>query len=144
MDIHYSLRFSLCVRGPFLSSAMFFFLTLRESSRQPGTIEPDVLPSSSSTVGLVPGQSKSALWSTTSSFRTWLTTWDFKDAPTITRKIFCILALCFHIPLNVISIVSHGIHLLMFVWILLSLLNLLGIAYALWNLGEFVRWHGTI
>jgi hypothetical protein len=112
LDIQTSRKFSTS-GGSFLVSAMFFFLTLRESSRQPGTIEPDVLPSSSSTVGLVPG--KSSLGSTASSFRVWLTTWDFKDGPTITRKISCILALCFHIPLNIISIVSHGVHILMFV-----------------------------
>ncbi|TVY57758.1 hypothetical protein LCER1_G000670 [Lachnellula cervina] len=115
---------------------MVFFLSLRESTRRPGIIEPDILPSSSSQVGLGPRGPKSILASTASSFREYITTWDFSDRPAVLRRLACILALCFHVPLNILSILSHGISVLMFVWILLSLLNLISVAYSLWRLDD--------
>jgi hypothetical protein len=109
---------------------MFFFLTLRESPN--GSIEPDILPSSSSTQGLVTPKSPPR-WST-SPFRSYITTWDFSDRVGIIRRFGCMLAFMLHTPLNVISMLSWGVSLLMFVGILLSLLNLVCVGAALWKL----------
>ncbi|TVY45612.1 hypothetical protein LSUB1_G000138 [Lachnellula subtilissima] len=113
---------------------MVFFLSLRESTQRPGTIEPDIVPSSSSQASLLPGVPKSTLESTTSSFRQYITTWDFSDRAAVLRRLACVLALCFHVPMNILSMLSHGVSILMFVWIVLSLLNLLCVAYSLWRL----------
>jgi hypothetical protein len=109
---------------------MFFFLSLRESS--PGTIEPDILPTSSSTQGLITTKAPPR-WST-SPFREYITTWDFSDRPSMIRRLGCILAFILHIPLNIISILSWGISLFMFLGIILSLLNLACVGAALWKL----------
>ena len=50
------------------------------------------------------------------------------------RKLACLLAACLHVPINVISIWSYGISLMMFFGIIISVLNLLGVGMALWKL----------
>ncbi|TVY58690.1 hypothetical protein LSUE1_G008775, partial [Lachnellula suecica] len=92
---------------------------------------PDILPSSSSQTGLLPSTTK--MQSQASSFKSYITTWDLSSSG-LARRLSCILALCFHIPLNILSILSHGVSVLMFVWIILSVLNLLCVGVGLWKL----------
>ncbi|PMD14225.1 hypothetical protein NA56DRAFT_711300 [Hyaloscypha hepaticicola] len=92
---------------------MFFFLSLRESSR--GTVEPSMLPTTSTS---------SYLSCSTSSFREYITKWDFSDGPSLIRRLACVLAFILHIPLNIISILSWGISFFLFLGIIMSLLNL--------------------
>jgi hypothetical protein len=114
---------------------MFFFLSLRESSTHQGTIEPDVLPSSSSHIGLLPPSSqKSAPRWSTSAFREYITDWEFSDRPALFRRCACILALFLHTPINIISILSYGFSFMMFFGIIMSVLNLFCVALALWKL----------
>jgi len=68
-----------------------------------------------------------------SPFGGWLTTWDL-TGPDLARKIACVVALCMHIPLNIISIYTWGFSFGMFVGVAVSLLNLWGILMALWKL----------
>ena len=114
---------------------MFFFLSLRESSTHPGTIEPDVLPSSPSQIGLLPpsSQKPAPRWST-SPFREYITDWNFSDRPALFRRCGCILALFLHTPINIISILSYGFSVMMFFGIIMSVLNLFCVALALWKL----------
>jgi hypothetical protein len=126
---------------------MFFFLSLRESSQRPGTIEPDipVTSSSSSTHNLISSTSitnnKSPHTSSSpyqnSNLREYLNLYalyETSDWPALLRRLVCFLAVLFHIPMNVISIVSHGVGIMLFVWILLSLLNLACVILALWKI----------
>lgn len=82
------------------SHIMFFFLTLRESA-QGGRIEPDVLPSSSSTTGLV--SSKSSPRFSTSAFRSYITQWDFSEEPAFARRVVCTLAFVLDLPINIVD-----------------------------------------
>jgi hypothetical protein len=103
---------------------MFFFLSLRESSR--GTVEPSMLPPTPST--------SSYLSWFTSSFCEYITEWDFSDRTALIRRLACVLAFILHIPLNIISILSWGISFFLFLRILMSLLNLVCVGVALWKL----------
>jgi hypothetical protein len=112
-------------RNSQLSTKMFFsFLVFREARH--GTIEPDGLPSSSSS--LIPKAAPR------SSFRTYITTWDFSDRPATLRRLACILAFVLHVPLNIMSIVSWGISIWIFVGIMLNALNLVCVGISLWRL----------
>ena len=119
---------------------MIFFLPLRQSTTTPGTIEPDILPTtaSSSTQNLhTPGPI--ALKSPfptiePSAYTEYITRWDLSDRPAFLRKAICILAVILHIPQNVISILIHGISLVLVLWIILSVLNLICVAWAMWRL----------
>lgn len=119
---------------------MFLFLSFRESSTQPGTIEPDILPSSSaasttSRSGLIPSTKASASrWS--ASYYEWITRWDTSDTAGVLRKVVCILALFLHVPVNVLSVVSYGVSFWLFLGIVVSVLNLVGVAISLWKLDE--------
>jgi hypothetical protein len=119
---------------------MFFFLSLRESSTHPGTIEPDILPSSSaasttSHSGLIPStKASTSRWS--ASYYDWITRWDTSDSAGVLRKVVCILALFLHVPMNVLSVVSYGVSFWLFFRIVISVLNLLGVAVSLWKLDE--------
>ncbi|KAK0105126.1 hypothetical protein ONS95_004512 [Cadophora gregata] len=114
---------------------MFFFLSLRESA-QGGRIEPDILPSSSSTNGLVnPSSStKSPRQFSTSAFRSYITQWDLSDKPSFARRCVCLLAFVLHLPINILSIMSYGVSLWLFLEVVFSLLNLFCVGYALWKL----------
>ena len=109
---------------------MFFFVSLRQSSAQPGTIGPDI-PSISSRVDSPPNQSSKQVprWSP-SSFREYILHWDLAECVGFFRKSMCSLALFLHIPINVISILSFA----MFVGIIISFLNVLCMAIVLWTL----------
>jgi hypothetical protein len=111
---------------------MFLFLSLKQV--QNGTIEPDILPSSSSQMALSPAaiEYSDPRWSN-SPFREYITTWDVSDRPALIRKVICVLAFFLHIPINIISIWSYGITLMMFVGMIIGVLNLLGVAIALWK-----------
>ena len=63
----------------------------------------------------------------------WLTTWDL-TGPDLARKVACVVALCLHIPLNIISIYTWGLRFTMFVGGAISLVNLWGVLMALWKL----------
>jgi hypothetical protein len=112
---------------------MFAFFSLRET--RGGTIEPDILPSFSNNSNSQDPNSSKYPTATyyTSSFRTYITDWDLKSYELI-RKLACILAVCLHVPINIISILSYGISLMMFFGIIISVLNLLGVGIALWKL----------
>jgi hypothetical protein len=69
-----------------------------------------------------------------SPFGEWLTSWSDLSGTPLARKVVCILALCFHIPLNIISIYAWGLSFGMFVGLAVSLLNLWGVLIALWKL----------
>jgi len=119
---------------------MVFFLPLRQSTTNPGTIEPDVFPSASSSQAAAPRSTgpialKSPLPSLeTSAFTEYITRWDLSDRPALLRKVICVLAVLLHLPQNFISIFSHGLSVLLVVWILLSVLNLVCVAIAMWRL----------
>jgi len=129
---------------------MFAFITLRESTTRPGTIEPDILPTSSaasttSRTGLFPTSVDSGSGSTSakanisrwsSSYQEWITRWDLSDHPATLRKILCIAAVGLHVPMNVISIVSYGLSLWAFLGIIMSVLNLVCVGISLWKLDE--------
>ena len=111
---------------------MFLFLSLKQG--QNGTIEPEFLPSSSSQMALSPAviEYSDPRWSN-SPFREYITTWDVSDRRALIRKVICVLAFSLHIPINIISIWSYGITFMMFVGMIISVLNLLGVAIALWK-----------
>lgn len=113
---------------------MVFFLSLRESTARPGTIEPDILPFSSAASQTSTTRLVSSNPSITSTFREYITTWDTSDAPALFRRIICILAFFLHLPLNIISILSYGLSLGLFLGIVFSVLNLLCLGLALWKL----------
>lgn len=48
----------------------------------------------------------------------------------------CMLAMCLHVPMNVLSIMSYGLSLWLFFGIVVSLLNLLCVGISLWKLDE--------
>jgi hypothetical protein len=102
---------------------MFFFLSLRESSRS--TVEPSMLP---------PTSTNSYLSSFTSSFCEYIIEWDFSGRPALIRRLACVLAFILHIPLNIISILSWGISFFLFLGIIMSLLNLVCVGVTLWKL----------
>ena len=117
---------------------MFFFLNLRESQTRPGTIEPDILPSFSGASSQRPqiqthtSKYPVGTWQS-SSFRQYITDWDL-SRQALMRKLACILAVCLHLPINILSILSYGISLMMFFGIIISVLNLLCVGIALWKL----------
>ncbi|KAH6718490.1 hypothetical protein BKA61DRAFT_302770 [Leptodontidium sp. MPI-SDFR-AT-0119] len=118
---------------------MFFFLNLRESA-QGGRIKPDILPSSSSTTGLIHNPSttttakNSSSRFSTSAFRSYITEWDFSDTPAFARRCVCTLAFFLHLPINIFSILSYGFSLRVALVVVFSLLNLFCVGYALWKL----------
>jgi hypothetical protein len=118
---------------------MFFFFSFRESQTRPGTIESDVLPSFSSNPQSQDSNASKYPTATyyTSSFRAYITDWDLQRHELI-RKLGCILAVCLHVPINIISILSYGISLMLFFGIIISVLNLLGVGFALWKLDVMV------
>ncbi|KAL2062200.1 hypothetical protein VTL71DRAFT_6466 [Oculimacula yallundae] len=112
---------------------MFFFLSLRESA-QGGRIEPDILPSSSSTNGLVGATSKSPKNFSTSAFRSYITQWDLSDKPAFARRCVCTLAVFLHLPINILSMLSYRFSLWIILGVGLSLLNLVCVGVAMWKL----------
>jgi len=117
---------------------MAFFLPLRQSSTTPGTIEPDIFPTSSApqaSRSTGPTATKSPFPSIdTSAFSDYITRWDLSDRPAALRKVICVLAVLLHIPQNVISIISHGLSVIMVLWILLSVFNLVCVIISMWRL----------
>jgi len=119
---------------------MVFFLPLRQSTTTPGTIEPDIFPTTSSSTQMFSSNTgpialKSPLPSfETSAYTEYITRWDLSDRPALSRKVVCVLAVLLHVPQNVISIWSHGISVILVVYLLLSVLNLVCVAIAMWRL----------
>ncbi|KAG0644995.1 hypothetical protein D0Z07_9256 [Hyphodiscus hymeniophilus] len=100
---------------------MFFFLNFRESRN--GTIEP----------GFIPFHNPTEFDSEHHSFREYITNWDI-SRQALVRRLACILAVCFHVPMNLISVLSYVVSLQMFFGIIISVLNLLCVGIAMWKL----------
>jgi hypothetical protein len=119
---------------------MFFFLKLKESTIRPGTIEPDILPFSSSSAASASASENSTTCLVTSkatsstTFHDYITTWDTSDSPALLRRLVCLGAFLLHVPLNIISILAHGLSLTLILAVIFSALNLLCLALALWKL----------
>jgi hypothetical protein len=97
------------------------FLSVRPSSTEPGTIE-TAMPSLSSS------------FFSTSSYGTYLTTWDTSDMPALGRRCGCFLILLLHIGININTLISHGIGFNLVFNLLWSVLSIVCIAYALYRL----------
>ncbi|CAG8975333.1 hypothetical protein HYALB_00005663 [Hymenoscyphus albidus] len=98
---------------------MVFFLSVRESTTHPGTIEPDISMPSAPTV-------KAGL-------KEYLTTWDRSDSAAFARRIAVFVAFGLHVPMNVISLLSRS-GLSFILGELFSVLNLVCVGLALWKI----------
>jgi len=81
-----------------------------------------------------PSSTMNNLFHSPSDFLTYTTTWRELSGASRTRKIACIIAFLFHIPLNVLSVSRLGISFFFPLSVLVSLVNLLCVGLALWKI----------